>query len=158
MWSGMGRGMVSVAMATVIPGPSSSQQESYSATSATVSGTGEAARLDISGLVPTVQELFGAGLATSTQRVYRSGSQRYQKFCQQFDVQAYPATETVLALFVASLFRQGLMAGTIKSYLSAVRYTQISLGFSDPHAIAMPQLEYVTKGRKRKTAGQGARA
>ena len=117
MWSGMGRGMVSVAMATVIPGPSSSQQESYSATSATVSGTGEAARLDISGLVPTVQELFGAGLATSTQRVYQSGSERYQKFCK-----AYPATETVLALFVASLFRQGLMAGTINLQFDTPKY------------------------------------
>ena len=108
--------------------------------------------------MPTVQELFAAGLATSTQRVYRSGRLRYQRFCQQFDLQAYPATETVLALFVAPLFRQGLTAGTIKSYLSAVCYTQISLDFGDPHANVMPQLEYVTKGLKRKTAGQGAQA
>ena len=63
----------------------------------------------------------------------------------------------VLALFAASLFRQGLTAGTIKSYLSSVRYTQISLGLGDPHAKAMPQLEYVIKGLKRKAAGQAAR-
>ena len=107
--------------------------------------------------MPTVQELFVAGLATSTQRVYRSGSSRYQKFCYQHDLQPYPVTESVLALFTASLFRQGLTAGTIKTYLSSVRYTQISLGLGDPHAKAMPQLEYVVKGLKRKTAGQTAR-
>ena len=107
--------------------------------------------------MPTVQELFVAGLATSTQRVYRSGSSRYQKFYCQHDLQPYPVTESVLALFTASLFRQGLTAGTIKTYLSSVRYTQISLGLGDPHAKAMPQLEYVVKGLKRKTAGQTAR-
>ena len=101
----------------------------------------------------TVQELFAAGLAASTQHVYWSGSMRYQKFCQQFNLQTYPATETILALFVASLFRKGLTAGTIKS---SVRYTQISLGLGDPHANALPQLEYVVKGLKRKAAGQAA--
>lgn len=107
--------------------------------------------------MPTVQELFAAGLASSTQRVYRSGSSKYSKFCQEYNLLTYPATERVLALFTASLFRQGLSAGTVKSYLSSVRYTQISLGLGDPHAATMPQLEYVIKGLKRKRGGQAAR-
>lgn len=42
---------------------------------ATVTG-GAAARLDIASLIPTVFELFTAGLASSTQRVYRAGGKQ----------------------------------------------------------------------------------
>lgn len=56
---------------------------------------------------------------------------------------------------MASLFQAGPTAGTVKSYLSSVCFTQISLGLGDPHAVvAMPQLEYVVKGVKKKTAAR----
>ena len=45
------------------------------------------------------------------------------------------------------------MAGTVKSYLAAVRHSQIAIGLGDPHMSDMPQLEYVVKGLKKKTAG-----
>jgi len=41
---------------------------------------------------------------------------------------------------------------TIKSYLAAVRHSQIALGLGDPHVGDMPQLEYVSKGIKKMTA------
>ena len=63
--------------------------------------------------------------------------------------------EATLAYFVAFLYREGLAAGTVKSYLSAARYTQISLGLGDPNVAAMPQLEFIVKGFKRhRAAGQ----
>ncbi len=43
-------------------------------------------------------------------------------------------------------------AGTVKSYLLAVRHTQISLGLGDPRIGEMPQLEYTIKGLKKKAA------
>ena len=61
-------------------------------------------------------------------------------------------SEAILAYFVAFLYREGLAAGTVKSYLSAARYTQISLGLGDPNVAAMPQLEFIIKGLKRQTA------
>ena len=123
------------------------------------SGTsrGAAARLDITCLVPAVQELFSAGIATSTRRTYRSGSSRYLQFCESFNVTPFPVSESGLSFFVAFLYRQGLSGGTVKSYLAAIRYVQISLGLGDPHTAAMPQLEYVVKGVKKKTAGRPAR-
>ena len=58
----------------------------------------------------------------------------------------FPATEPVLAAFVAMLYTQGLASGTVKSYLAAVRHAQIAIGQGDPQIGAMPQLEYVLKG------------
>ncbi len=40
----------------------------------------------------------------------------------------------------------------MKSYLSAVRYTQIALGLGDPRAESMPRLEYVIRGVKKSAA------
>jgi len=60
--------------------------------------------------------------------------------------------EANLTYFVAFLYKEGLAAGTVKSYLSAARYTQIALGFGDPNIASMPQLEYVVKGLKKRTS------
>ena len=138
--------------------PAGNQGESGSASSASISDSGNTAGLDIGGLVPVVQDLFSSGLASTTQQVYRCGSRRFQKFCSLHNLRPYPAGESMLTSFIAWLYQTGVTAGTIKSYLSAaVRYTQISLGHGDPHAASMPQLEYVVKWVKRKTAAQGSR-
>ena len=50
--------------------------------------------------------------------------------------------------FVALLYRDSLSSGTIKSYLAAVRHSQIALDLGDPHLGDMPQLEYASKGVK----------
>jgi len=41
---------------------------------------------------------------------------------------------------------------TVKSYLAAMRFGQISRGLGDPEMGKMPQLEYVIREMKRKTA------
>ncbi len=87
--------------------------------------------------------MFSAGLATSTQRAYRTGSNRYLKFCRSAP---FPASEHSLCLFVAHLFVAQL---TVKSYLAAVRHTQIALGLGNPRVEAMPRLEYVIRGAKK---------
>ena len=55
--------------------------------------------------------------------------------------------------FVAYLYKEGLKAGTIKSYLAAVRHAQIALGLGNPHMEHMPQLEYIVRGVKKRTSG-----
>lgn len=57
-----------------------------------------------------------------------------------------PVTESNLAHFVAFLFKDYLSRATVKNYLAAVRYTQITLGLGDPEMSNMPKLEYVMKG------------
>ena len=89
--------------------------------------------------------------------MYRSGGKRYIEFSRQYGLPSFPATERVLSLFVAKMCRGGMSAGTVKSYLSAVRFTQIAMGLGDPQVGSMSQLEYVLKGLKRKTSGTGTR-
>ena len=97
--------------------------------------------------MPTVQELFDAGLANSTQRTYKSGEKRYNDFCNNFQLIPYPVSEGQLSYFVAYLYREGLSAGTVKSYLAMVRHSQIAQG--DPQISEISRLEYIVKGMKR---------
>ena len=129
--------------------PAGNQGENGSASSASISDSGHTAGLDIGGLALVVQDLFSSRLASSTQQVYRCGSHRFQQFCSLHNLRPYPAGESMLTSFVAWLYQTGVTAGTIKSYLSAVRYTQISLGLGDPHAASMPQLERGERGEEK---------
>ena len=63
----------------------------------------------------------------------------------------FPTSEPTLLLFVGFLHQEKLAPGTIKSYLAAVRYEQISRGMGNPNIYLMPQLEYVIKGTKKAT-------
>lgn len=51
--------------------------------------------------------------------------------------------------FVALLYQEKLSGSTVKNYLAATRYTQISLGMGDPNIGDMVRLDYVVKGLKR---------
>ena len=48
------------------------------------------------------------------------------------------------------MYQEGLSAGTMKSYLAAMRHAQIALGLGDPVMVWMPQLQYVLKGCRQK--------
>ena len=98
-----------------------------------------------------VRGLFTAGLAESTQRAYRSGSNRYQRLCQEANLTPYPASEPVVLLFIAHLHKARLAHGTVKSYLAAIHYEQIRRGLGNPSIHDMPQVEYVLKGVKKAT-------
>ena len=89
------------------------------------SGTGPAIRLDLRMLEQAVSGLFGAGLAPSTARTYRSGYSRYLNFCERAHLTPLPASERVLCLFVAFLVEERVTHSTIKCYLSAVRHLHI---------------------------------
>jgi len=89
------------------------------------------AGLAVSNLVPLVQELFTAGIASSTRKVYGTGASRYTKFCEATSLSAYPTSENTLMLFVAHLHSEGLAPGTIKSYLAGVRHDQIGAGLGN---------------------------
>ena len=66
----------------------------------------------------------------------------------------YSVTEHQLSKFIAFIYQEGLSAGTMKTYLVAVRHAQISMGLGDPPMVRMPQLQfvYVLKGARRRLA------
>ena len=55
------------------------------------------------------------------------------------------------------MYQEGLSAGTMKSYLSAVRHAQIALGLGNLVMVRMPQLQYVLKGARRRLAERAKR-
>ncbi len=69
---------------------------------------------------------------------------------------AIPATETILSYFVTQLAREGLKHRSIKAYLSAVRFLQISEGKGDPFVLPLHRLHYILQGVKRQEVRQGA--
>ena len=105
----------------------------------------------MSDLASSVQGYFRAGLASSTQTTYKAALKRFYNFCTQYAVVSpFPVTEQILCYFSAYLADQGLAPQTGRSYLSAVRSMQISLGLPDPrdHS-SMPILKRVQAGIRR---------
>lgn len=65
-------------------------------------------------------------------------------------LQPLPLTERLLCMFVAQLGKERLTHQTIKCYLSAIRYFNITAGQGDPFSPgAFPVLQYVLRGVKR---------
>ena len=114
------------------------------------------ARLDLQRLEDLVHRYFTKGLAAATQRTYRSGQERYIKFCGEADLKPFPVNETGLYSFVAQLADLKLRHHIINTYLSGVRHLQISKGLSDPfHGAPMPRLQYVLRGIKEDESERG---
>ena len=93
---------------------------------------------------------FGAGLAPSTARTYRSGYSRYLNFCERAHLTPLPASERVLCLFVAFLVEERVAHSTIKCYLSAVRHLHIQQSQNNPFTTPLLRLELVLRGVKRR--------
>ena len=103
-----------------------------------------------------VQFYFNKGLATSTQRTYKSAQDRFLKFCQEGGFTPLPFSQSLLCSYVSYLADQDLKHGTIKVYLSAVRQLQIAAGLPDPFAgVAWPRLDQVMRGIKKVEAEKG---
>ena len=91
-----------------------------------------------------VSSLFNQGISRSTRAVYQSGWRQYIHFCTQYTLSPLPLTEHTLCQF-ATVLSQSVSVGTIRSYLSALRFQQISVGLSDPAYTSFPRLSYVLK-------------
>lgn len=76
---------------------------------------------------------------------------RFNKFCVRFNVfHPFPVSESTLCAYAAYLADDTLSPQTIKSYLSALRSMQISLGLPDPRdQNSLPVLKRVQAGIRR---------
>ncbi len=105
--------------------------------------------LDLSGVDHTVQALIVQGLSDQTRASYRTGVNRYLRFCRQFSLPPLPLSQLNLCRIVAALQMQNLSPPTIRVYLSGVRYYQIQAGGQDPSRSDMPKLNYVLRATQR---------
>ena len=68
-------------------------------------GDGEI-RLNVDSLVPVVQELFSAGVAASSMKVYKTSQNRYAHFCERYSILPYPTLRiSFLSLSLSYLLR-----------------------------------------------------
>ena len=104
-----------------------SKERAHAAVGGTHGSSGNpAARLDLTELAGCTSFFFVHGLA-SLQKTYKSGENRYYKFCQACVMNPLPASESVLCKFVSHLAGQKLKHHTITTYLCATRS-----GLGDP--------------------------
>ena len=82
---------------------------------------------------------------------------KFTTFCHQYHVtDPFPVSEFLLCAFAAYLADHNLAPQTIKSYLAAIRNTQLSLGLPDPRErSALPILKRVQAGISRARLGRG---
>ena len=116
--------------------------------------------MGLTALAASVQDYFRKGLAPSTQKSYSAASKRFHEFCGIYQIwNPFPVSENLLCSFAAFMANQGLAPQTIKSYLSAVRNLQLSLGLPDPREqSSMPILKRVQAGISRTRMLRGATA
>ena len=102
-------------------------------------------------MAASVQQYFQAGLAPSTQKSYQAAMRRFYKFCTTYSINTpFPLSEQLLCSYAAFLADQRLASQTIKSYLSALRNLQLTLGLPDPREkSSMPILKRVQAGIRR---------
>ncbi len=86
-------------------------------------------------------------IASGSRKTYQHGWNCYISFCNQVGYPAFPVKERTLCLFVTSLARS-LGYASIRTYLAAVRFRNIELGFSI-NFDHMQQLNMLMRGIKR---------
>ena len=141
-------------------GPPSRRTANISAAASTGLTPGPNPRLGLSSLAPSVQHYFQEGLAPSTRRSYDSAMKKFSTFCDRFQVSdPFPVTEHLLCSFAAFMADSGLATQTVKSYIAAIRNTQLSLGLPDPREQSSPPiLKRVLAGIGRSRLGSGQRS
>ena len=112
--------------------------------------------MDIPALDPALLFYCSQGVAQTTARTYSVGLRRFYNFCAQFDIlQPFPVSEQLLCYFVAALANQGLSPATIRTYLAAIRNSQIARGWPTPGGGAgLPRLRLIQNGVARVQAQQ----
>ena len=94
-----------------------------------------------------------ADASPSTRKVYNAGLNRYRKFCKMANRSISPASEDTLLLFTAHLATEGILASTIKVYLSAIRSSHVAAGRHDEFTKQLtPRLQQVIKGIQKQQA------
>jgi len=109
-------------------------------------------------LEEVVQRYFENGLAPSTRRTYQAGINKFVKFCAFYNINTpLPVSQSLLCSYISHLAISGLAHGTIKTYLAAIRYMQISQDLPEPRADPMPKLSLVLRGIQRSKTGSAGK-
>ena len=91
-------------------------------------------------------------------QTYESGINKFAHFCNIYHVtNPLPISQSLLCSYISHLANSGLAYGTIKTYLAAVRYLQISNDLLEPQAVPMPKLSLVERGIRHTRSEESSR-
>lgn len=95
-----------------------------------------------------VQHYLNLSLAPSTKATYNQGTKHYHSFCCISGISSpYPLSEQLLCSFASYLGNLHLSPQTIRTYLAAIKFTHISLGYQDPYTqLPSATLKLVQRG------------
>ena len=105
-------------------------------------------RLDLRTLDPTDQYFCEQGIASTAGKTYQSALRRFANFCSIYNVLTpFPVSESLLCYYASYLVTDKLSPQTIKVYLAAIRYMQITMGLPEPREFSsLPRLRLVQAG------------
>lgn len=87
--------------------------------------------MDLTSLDQAVQYFCEYGIAESTHKTYQSALRKFALFCSTYSILSpFPVSEALLCYYSSFLACKGLSPQTIKTYLAALRHTQVVLGKS----------------------------
>jgi len=110
------------------------------------------AGLAVKGMEGVVRGFIVQALAPSSRRTYTHGVDKFNQFCSLVNISTpYPLSTPTLCSFASYLASINLSPQTIKTYLAAVRFMHIYLGFPDPPS-SSPTLKLVQRGIARNYA------
>ena len=93
--------------------------------------------LDVTVLDGAVKGYCRLKIAPSTRKTYESAVRRFGSFCSKYSIMnPFPVDKSILCYFVAFLAIDGLAPQSIKSYLVAIRHTQIEAGLPEPKSLS----------------------
>ena len=93
--------------------------------------------LDITDLDGAVQGYCKLGIAPSTRKTYESAVRQFGSFYSKYSItNPFPVDEAILCYFVGFLAKDVLVTQSIKSYLAAIRHTQIEAGLLEPKSLS----------------------
>ena len=107
--------------------------------------------MDLASLDQAVQYFCDKGIAESTHKTYQSALRKFAHFCSTFSiVSPFPVSEALLCYYSSFLACENLTPQTIKTYLAALRHTQVVLGLPEPSQLSsLPRLKLVQAGIQR---------
>src|SRR4051794_3984958 len=73
--------------------------------------------------------------AERTIKAYRSDFKHFERFCEQHNVSALPATPDTIALYLTSLADQGFKVATISRRVAAISKAHSAAGYDAPTAM-----------------------
>ena len=108
---------------------------------------------------PALHHFSEQGIAQTTNKTYKSALHKFACFCSTYNVLTpFPVSKSLLCHFATYLACQQLAPQTIKVYMAAIRYMQITLGLPEPcEYTSMPRLRLVQSGIQRDYAAKEQR-